>query len=637
MSHRSRNKDDDQDHPRLKGDVFKHWVERAYDAAIEHPDLYGQTRVFARKEPAADWIVSRLRGQILLETFKNQTNHQALSNLVKRDGGVYDKLVSAGYVRIDEHASEEALAIKSGERAQGVTMQLLPDDLIASIANLDGSPLDLNDDYVKRFWTRKIVSKYDKMGLTYRRRPFVDQRMAHEYLQDIMRGRLPLPVFKHHNDAEALKILCREALKDLISMGYISMIVPRPFLVPLPCYSGLCAHCTQHYNEAHDGTTNVRITARGSGAATQDPVPATRGISVEWQLHLWHDVAVPEGMRPLRFSNREAAYWYMINTVSVKRTLPVTDTLELKKVWRHLCLQALQALKDDGHFEFPTHKEYRQQETARAQAEAEKKAKDFAQAKALAQGQVPQQAQKQEIRAAETTRVASWGADFQRGHAAGFAAGLDAAREALREAGKEAGQAAGTAAATNLLRSEQPSLGDDSGTTHARNTPAPFSALAAEIDRIDRGSNTGQSLSVTNTANTSDTHFHRSPELEPPSNRWGTYAVVPPPASQGFGLDQGTPRNSGSTPALFQHQPASTGSVLTGSSQAGPSIFKPLSQKARGLSGRTSVKSLSGNLESLPSTGAAGHDRKPKRRLPWHNLDSEEAREPKKARGGGGT
>ncbi|KAK8183052.1 uncharacterized protein BKA78DRAFT_324471 [Phyllosticta capitalensis] len=147
-------------------------------------------------------------------------------------------------------------------------------------------------------------------------------------------------------------------------MGYISMIAPRAFLVPLPCYSGQCAHCTQNYNEAHDGTEDGRMTARGNAAATQDPVPATRGISAEWQLHLWRDVAVPEGMRPLRFSNREAAYCYMINTVSAKRTLPVTDTLELKKVWRHMCQKALQALKDDDHFEFPTHKEYRQQETA---------------------------------------------------------------------------------------------------------------------------------------------------------------------------------------------------------------------------------------------------------------------------------
>ncbi|KAK8227075.1 hypothetical protein HDK77DRAFT_484389 [Phyllosticta capitalensis] len=168
-------------------------------------------------------------------------------------------------------------------------MEHLPDDLVASIANLDGSPLDLNDNYVKRFWTRKIVLQYDKMGQTCHRRPFVDQRMAHEYLQDIMRGRLPLPAFKHHNDAEALRILCREALKDLVSMGYISMIAPRAFLVPLPCYSGQCAHCTQNYNEAHDGTEDGRMTARGNAAATQDPGPATRApngsciFGVMWQ------------------------------------------------------------------------------------------------------------------------------------------------------------------------------------------------------------------------------------------------------------------------------------------------------------------------------------------------------------------
>ncbi|KAK8205712.1 hypothetical protein IWZ01DRAFT_484945 [Phyllosticta capitalensis] len=517
-------------------------------------------------------------------------------------------------------------------------MEPLPDD---------GSPLDLDDGtytpidfmpcilliftaYVKRFWARKIVLHYEKIRHTCHRRPFADQRMAHDYLEVNMRGRLLLPVFKNHDDAEALEVLCLEALKDLVSMGYMTLL--QPLLPPLPRLQGQAAGHTQNLNKAHDGTTKGRIAATVNDAATQDSVPATKGtslraflstitltnsgISAEWESHLFYDAAVPEVMRPLRFSNREAACWYMINTVSAKRSLPVTDTPEIKEVWRLMCQEALLLLEDEGHFEYLTHMELRQQETARAQAEAEEKSKALVQARALASRQC-RQAQKQEIRAAEATRVASCGADFQRGHAAGFAAGPGGVQEAGREVGKDAGQAAGMIAAKKRLSYEQPTLDSVHSTTHVRSSPAPDTVFTQTSDvgigRIDtndsveringqalnhmksrEGSNSGQFLSATD-------NFVKTSLYHP-----------------------------GSIPSPLQSQSASI--VFGFSTQLGQSDFKQSYQHAGQLSGNGSMKSSSGKSEPLQLTGATGLDRKPKRRLSRCSPDSEELRALKKAR-----
>lgn len=411
-------------------------------------------------------------------------------------------------------------------------------------------------------------------------------------------------------------------------------------------------------------------------------------LKAEWGSRLSECAAVPVAKRPLRFSLRQAAHKFMVNTVSAKHGLPALDTPELKKAWESLCRSTLDFLKLEGHIDFPTKKQRAEQNKGQEQAKSQAQEAEVQQAvqQALShQDQGEKHIQAQEAKDAMADHSASCDELYQRGYKAGF----------------EAGRAAAMAEAMQLLRNQPPIVDGDHGTTHAQSTAAhtadtDMTEINDSVDIMDPvesmkklaledtmpcgGSKTGQSVvGGSSFVKTPDMSSHRSSELELPSaglsasavglqrpsalpgpnhvagqaspGRNGNFSfpslgspfgnpslrtspLQSQPTSPNIGFEKTPLHHSGPVPSPSQSQPQSTVFGSTGT-QLGQVVSKQPFQHAGAFSDYRSMNAPFGNSEHLSPKGAAGLEGKSKRRLSESNLETEELQMSKKARGDG--
>ncbi|KAK8183054.1 uncharacterized protein BKA78DRAFT_299187 [Phyllosticta capitalensis] len=516
------------------------------------------------------------------------------------------------------------------------------DDLAVKTEDFNRNPVDLDDgisaspeymscalltfiDLIKQSWVSKIVAHYEEIRRARNFRVFADERTACMHLRGTISGTFEIPVFKNDPEAKAMGVLCDEALKVLVSKEYFSFSRPSP--------------------QEQDADRMM------------DTIATTQALKAEWGSRLSECVAVPVAKRPLRFSLRQAAHKFMVNTL-------------------------------EGHIDFPTKKQRAEQNKGQEQAKSQAQEAEVQQAmqQVLAhQDQDEKQIQGPEAKDAMKDHSASCDEPYQRGYKAGF----------------EAGRAAAMAEAMQLLRNQPPTLDGDHGTSHGQSTAAhtadtdmteindsvdimdpveSMKKLALEDSMPCGSSKTEQSVvGGSPFVKTPDMSSHRSLELKSPSAGLSASAVGPQrpsalsgpnhvaehaslgrngnfsfpslgspfgnpglrtsplqsqPTSPNIGFDKTPRQHSGPVPSPSQSQTPSTvfGSTRT---QLGQVASKQPFQHAGAFADYRSMNNPFSNPEHLSPKGAAGLEGKSKRRLSESNLENEELQMSKKARGDG--